>query len=61
MICVSVPNAQNCLPEEEEPFEEELVGPPEPADTGDLPEDTSCNSPMRIRKIIPFEKSCSPH
>jgi hypothetical protein len=59
-MCERVPSAQNCLPEEEEPFEEDLVGPPEPPDTGDLPEDRSCNSPMRIRKIIPFENHAVP-
>jgi hypothetical protein len=55
-LCDRMPNAIECMPEDEgfEPI-------PQDEDPEDFPpEDTSCNSAMRIRKVIPLANSTAP-
>ena len=55
-VCERFPEAQNCQPEGEE-FEP-IPNDDDPEDFP--PEDTSCNSAMRIRKVIPLVDSVVP-
>lgn len=59
-ICERVPDAQNCQPEPE--IEEEGFEPiPQDDDPEDFPpEDTSCDSEMRIRKLLPTYNAIAP-
>ena len=56
-VCDRFPEANNCVPKEEEEFEPI----PQNDDPEDFePEDTSCNSDMRIRKVLPAAEAVVP-
>ena len=57
-VCDRLPQAQNCQPEEEEQEFEPIPNDDDPEDF--LPEDTSCDTAMRIRKVLPAVDSVVP-
>ena len=56
-VCDRFPDANNCVPQQEEEFEPIPQGD-DPEDFE--PEDTSCNSDMRIRKVLPAAEAVVP-
>ena len=54
-LCEQVPDAENCQSDEESDLGD-ITGE---SDT-DIPEDTSCNSLMRVRRVLPINNATTP-